>query len=468
MADGIMEETRLNLLAARLGFDAVFPGNPEFDERRQVWNAAIDRKPIAIVPARHPEDVSSAVKTAAERGLALCVKGGGHNVAGSAVANGALMIDMSALNSVRINSVNRTARVGGGATWRQFDAAAQTQGLATPGGVVSSTGVAGLTLGGGFGWLARLHGLAVDNLLSAEIVLADGSIVMCSDDENTDLFWAIRGGGGNFGVVTEFTFQLHALDPTVLFGPTFFALKDARTVLAAYAEHAPMLPRESCVWANLMTAPATPALPDNLHGAKVLTLMQCFAGPPDAGYSVVRHLYGGVEPVGSALAPRAYTEAQSFLDQTYDFGARNYWRTHNHRALTPSLIDTLVDMAPELPTAESELLICLLGGAVADVDNDTTAFPHRDVPFVSTPGVRWRDPSADTAMTGWLKSASRRIADHAVPGSYVNFIAERSGDVSSAYGGNLDRLTSIKRRYDPHNLFRSNQNIAPNASIDEP
>lgn len=456
-----MTDTLLNFLATRLGANAVFPGNPEFDERRQVWNGYVDRKPIAVVKVKDVADVSEAVRTAAGRGLNVCVKGGGHNIAGSAVADGALMIDMSALGQVRIDASNRIAQVGGGATWAQFDAAAQAEGLAAPGGVVSSTGVAGLTLGGGFGWLARLHGLAVDNVLSATLVLADGTVATCSADEHADLFWAIRGGSGNFGIVTEFTFRLHPVGPEVLFGPTFFDLQDARTVLNAYAEHAPSLPREACVWANLMTAPPAPALPEESHGTTVLTLMQSYAGPPDTGYAVLNSLYGGVEPVGSALTPRAYTEAQSFLDPAYVAGARNYWRAHNHRALTPELIDTLIELAHTLPTPESEILICQLGGAVADVGTDATAFPHRHIPFMSTPGARWHDPANDEAMVAWLTSVSDRISDHAVSGSYVNFIAESDGQAPSAYQGNLDRLAAIKRKYDPHNLFRFNQNIAP-------
>lgn len=455
-------DTLLNSrLAERLGPVAAFPGDAGYAERRQVWNATIDRFPAAIVAVRDQDDVRNAITTAAACGLKVCVRGGGHNIAGSAVADGALMIDMSSLRQIEIDTEHLIGRVGGGATWADFDAAAQAHGLAAPGGVVSSTGVAGLTLGGGFGWLARLHGLAVDNLLSAETVLADGTVAVCSQDEHPDIFWALRGGGGNFGVVTEFTFRLHPVGPQVLFGPTFFALKDARRVLAAYAEHAPLLPRKACVWANLMTAPPVPVLPESVHGTKVLALMQFHAEPADKAQADLQSLHGGAEPLGSALAPRPFTEAQGFLDTAYEFGARNYWRTHNHHTLTPQLIDLLVDLAPGLPTPESELLICLLGGAVADVGENATAFPHRQIPFMTTPGVRWRDERDDPRMTGWLKDVSEQIAAHAVPGSYVNFIAEAEGNAPRAYGGNLARLAAIKRKYDPANLFRFNQNIAP-------
>ena len=458
-----MEDLLKSRLAERLGSVAVFPGDAGYAGRRQVWNASIDRFPAVIVRAGDLNDVRNAVTTAAACGLNVCIKGGGHNIAGSAVADGALMIDMSDLKQIEIDAEHLIARVGGGATWADFDSAAQAQGLAAPGGVVSSTGVAGLTLGGGFGWLARCHGLAIDNLLSAEIVLADGTVAVCSQSEHPDLFWALRGGGGNFGIVTEFTFRLHPVGPQVLFGPTFFALKDARKVLTAYAEHAPLLPRKACVWANLMTAPPVPVLPGSVHGSKVLTLMQFHAGTAEEAQSDLRALYAGAEPLGSALAPRPYTQAQGFLDAAYDFGARNYWRAHNHHTLSPPLIDLLVDLASGLPTPESELLICLLGGAVADVSDNATAFPHRQIPFMTTPGVRWRDENDDTRMVGWLKHASEQIAVHAVPGSYVNFIAEAEGNAPRAYGRNLARLAAIKRKYDPANLFRFNQNIAPDA-----
>lgn len=446
-------------LGPRFAERLLLPGSQGYEEARTVWNAMIDRKPAAIAQCRNAEDVAAALAAARSAGLAVSVRGGGHNIAGSAVGEGALMIDLSPMDGVEINPAQRIAHVEGGATWAQVDAAAQEHGLAAPGGVVSSTGVAGLTLGGGFGWLARLHGLSVDNLLSADLVLADGQTVTASETSHPELFWAIRGGSGNFGVATRFTFKLHAVGPEVLFGPTFFALEDARQVLSAYAHHAPTLPREACVWANLMTAPPAPVLPESVHGTKVLTLMQ-FHKNADQGAADLTALYGGVEPLGSALFPRPFVEAQGFLDPTYPFGARNYWRAHNHADLSPELIDLLVELTPHLPTPESELLICQLGGAIADIAPEATAFPHRQVPFVSTPGVRWHSSDEDENVIGWLKDISERISRHAVPGAYVNFIAEAENRAGDAYGGNLERLSDVKRRYDPDNLFRVNQNVA--------
>lgn len=430
-----------------------------FETARQVWNGMIDRRPSAIMACADVADVRRALEIAGDQPVS--VKGGGHNIGGTAVADGALMIDLALMNRIEVDPDRAIAHVGGGATWAMLDAVTQAHGLAAPGGVVSSTGIGGLTLGGGFGWLSRKHGLAVDNLIAADIVLANGETVTARADENPDLFWAIRGGGGNFGIVTRFTFRLHNVGPGVLFGPTFFALDKAGEVLRAYARHAPDLPREACVWANLTTAPPVPVLSSRDHGEKVLILMQFWGGAPEDGVEALERLYGGVKPLGSALMPRPFTEAQAFLDPAYAHGARNYWRTHNLPGLSDGLIDALVALAPDLPSPASELLIVQLGGAVGDVSGDATAFPHRGVPFMCTPGVRWEDAEHDGQMTGWLRDASAHIAPHAIPGGYVNFIAEGGDNTGAAYGHNRERLARLKARYDPTNRFRFNQNILP-------
>lgn len=447
-------------LQAALGDIAMSRGSEEYDARRTVWNNAIDRYPSKICACRTPADVQRVIAHVSQMGGSVSVRGGGHNIAGTAVADDTVMVDLSDMRHVAVDAENRRVRVAGGATFADIDAATQAHGLAVAGGVVSSTGVGGLTLGGGIGWLARRHGLSIDNLLSADVVLADGQSVRVSETRHADLFWALRGGGGNFGVVTAFEFRAHPVGPNVTFGPTFFDLDDAATVLTAYAQQSKHLSRDACVWANLMTAPPAPVLPARWHGQKVLTLMQFHAGRPDQARADLEPLYGGAQPLGSALDMRPFVDAQRFLDDVYAFGARNYWRTHNHIELTPTLIALLVDLAPDLPTPESELLICQLGGAIRDVPADATAFAHRHVPFMSTPGVRWRDARQDARMIDWLKRASERIASHAVPGGYVNFIAEDDG-ASDAYQHHLERLRAIKRRYDPNNMFRVNQNIAP-------
>ncbi|MGB7270235.1 MAG: FAD-binding oxidoreductase [Albidovulum sp.] len=449
-----------NDLCALLGDSAVSEQHPEYDARRSVWNGTVDRRPSLICVCRTCVDVRNVIKHVRHSGTAVSVRGGGHNISGTAIADNVIMLDLSEMREVTVDAEARLVRVASGATFADIDAATQPHGLAVAGGVVSSTGVGGLTLGGGIGWLARRHGLSIDNLLSAQIVLADGNCVRASEKQHPDLYWALRGGGGNFGVVTEFEFHAHPVGPDVSFGPSFFALEDAEAVLTAYAAQSPNLSRDACVWANLMTAPALPILPEKWHGQKVLTLMQFHAGKPEQALADLTPLYGDAKPIGCALQARSFMEAQSFLDEVYAFGARNYWRTHNHLDLTQALIADLVALAPELPTPESELLICQLGGAIKDVPPEATAFPHRHVTFISTPGVRWRDPGNDARMIAWLKQASDRIATHAAPGSYVNFIAEGDG-ARDAYQQNMGRLQAVKHQYDPGNMFCVNQNIAP-------
>ncbi|WP_282604222.1 FAD-binding oxidoreductase [Pelagibius sp. Alg239-R121] len=439
----------------------LLPEDQGYDTARQVWNAMIDRRPAAILHCVCADDVVVAVKTAVAYGLAVSVRGGGHNVAGTAVSDGGLMIDLSSLRSVQVDAKRQRAWVEGGATLRDLDAATQAQGLATPGGVVSSTGVAGLTLGGGFGWLSRLHGLTSDNLLSVELVLADGSQVRASAEDHSDLFWGLRGGSGNFGIATKFEFALHPIGPEILFGPTVYPLEDAPAVLRHYEAFALEAPRSCCVWANLMTAPPLPFLPEEFHGSKVLTLMQCCAGDPEEGRRLLAPLRKFSTPLGDAVMPRPYTEAQSILDAAYDKGARNYWRSHNFLRLEDPLPDTLCELAADLPTPESDILISQLGGAIADRAPGDSAYPHRQTNFAITPGVRWRDPAEDEARIAWLRTASDALAAQAEAGSYVNFISEREGRAQEAYGANYGRLTALKAEYDPENLFRCNQNVVP-------
>jgi len=454
----LADETRIDLGAA-----ALRPGDPGYDDARGVWNAMIDERPAAIVPCRTAGEAAAAVRAAAGAGAAISVKGGGHNVAGTAVRDGAVTIDLSAMRAVTVDPDRRIARAGGGATLADVDRATQAHGLAVPLGVVSETGIGGLALGGGFGWLSRLHGLAADNLVAADVVLADGSTVRASADTEPDLFWALRGGGGNFGVVTAFEFRLHPVGPEVLFGPTVHRLEDAADALRAYAGFMATAPRACGVWADLATAPPAPFLPEAVHGTPVLILMQAWAGPIDEGEAVLAPLRRFGTPVGDAVAPRAYVEAQSFLDAAYARGARNYWSAQNHAALGDGLIDDLLGMARTLPTPESDILICGLGGAIDDVAPDATAYPHRGTKFMTTPGARWRDAADDAAMTAWVRDGAARLAAHAEPGAYVNFIAERDGRSTDAYGGNQTRLAALKARYDPKNRFRINQNVAPAA-----
>ena len=313
------------------------------------------------------------------------------------------------MRAVHVDPIGRTARVEGGATLYDLDHETSAFGLVTPGGVVSSTGVAGLTLGGGFGWLARLHGLAADNLLAVDLVTAEGELITASEESHPDLFWGLRGGSGNFGIATSFLFRLHALPDPILFGPTVFRLEDAADVLRHYRAFVEDAPRECCVWADLMTAPPLPFLEERYHGTKVLTLMQCYAGDPETGEAVLAPLRDAGQAIGHAVGPMRYADAQQILDQIYEKGLRNYWKSSNFKRLPDITIDKLVAIAATMPTQETDMLICQLGGAIADVAGDATAFPHRDAGVVVTPGARWTSPKDDERCLAWIEEAGASL-----------------------------------------------------------
>ncbi len=445
------------------GVSTLFPEDPGYDDARTVWNSLVDEHPVAIARCRGAEDVAAAVAAARDAGRPASIRGGGHNVAGNAVRSGALMIDLSGMRGVTVDPERRIARVEGGALLADLDAAAQAHGLATPAGVVSDTGIGGLTLGGGFGWLSRLHGLTIDNLLGVDLVLADGRQVRAGEKQEPDLFWAVRGGGGNFGVATAFEYRLHPVGPEVLFGPTVFLLRDAPKMLRLWADFMAEAPRPCSVWADLATAPPAPFLPEAVHGQKVLILMQSWAGDPAEGEEALAPLKDHPAAVGGLVARRPYVEAQSFLDQTYAKGARNYWGATNYGAISDALIAEVVDLAETLPTSESDILLIAQGGAIDDVPPRATAYPHRGVPFMSSHAARWRDPADDVAMVAWAKDGASRLAQHGKGGAYVNFVSEREGRIDDAYAANRACLAEIKARYDPDNLFRVNQNILPAA-----
>lgn len=457
----VLDDKALEQFLAQVRGPLLRPGDAGYDAARQVWNAMIDRQPALIVQCTGTADVMAAVRFAAAHDLLVSVRGGGHNIAGSAVCDGGLMIDLSMMRGVHVDPETRIARVQGGATWGDLDHESQAFGLATPGGVISTTGVAGLTLGGGMGWLSRRFGLSADNLRAADVVTAAGNRVMASDQENEDLFWAIRGGGGNFGIVTSFEFTLHEVGPLVLAGPTIHRLADASRVLRQYRDFAREAPRACCVWAVLLTAPPLPFLPERFHGTKIVSLFQCYSGDVEQGEQVLAPLRTFGDPIADAVAPMPYTVVQRLLDLQYVRGKRNYWKSHNFTDLSDSALDLLIAYAQTFPTPESDMVIHHLGGAINDRAPDATAYPHRDISFAVTPGARWQDPAQDGACIGWLQDWHAALAPYASGGAYVNFISERQGEQHRAYGTNYERLTQLKARYDPTNLFRMNQNIEP-------
>jgi hypothetical protein len=438
------------------------PGSAEYDEARTIWNGMIDRRPALIVRCASAEDVVQAVRVARTHKPILAVRGGGHNIAGNAVCDGGLMIDLSPMKAVQVDVARRTARVEPGATLAEFDAATQAHGLATPLGINSTTGVAGLTLGGGFGWLSRRFGLSIDNLISADVVTAAGELVKASASENPDLFWAIRGGGENFGVVTAFEFRLHQVGPDVLSGLIVHPIDAAGDVLRFYRDFIATTPEEFVCWFVLRKAPPLPFLPPEWHGKEILALAVCYSGAIEEGERIAKPLRSFGKPIADVIAPHPFTAWQAILDPLLTPGARNYWKSHDFREVSDGLIDVLVEHAGRIPDPQSEIAFAQLGGAVGRVPHEATAYTHRDAQFVLNVHGRWDDPAKDVACIGWARELFQAVSPFATGGVYVNFLTQEEQDrVRDAYGSNYERLVALKRKYDPHNLFRVNQNIRP-------
>ncbi len=463
-----LNEAALKTLQIKLSGRLLTPASPGYDEARTIWNGMIDRRPALIVRCLNADDVVQAVRLAAQRQLVLAVRGGGHNIAGNAVCDGGLMIDLSQMKAVRVDADRRTARVEAGATLADFDRETQAFGLATPLGINSTTGIAGLTLGGGFGWLSRSLGLSIDNLISADVVTAAGHQVTASESENADLFWAIRGGGGNFGVVTSFEFRLHPVGPEVLSGLIVHPLSAARDVLHFYRDFIRSAPEEFACWFVLRKAPPLPFLAPEWHGKEILALAVCYAGAIADGERVAKPLRDFGKPLADVIAPHPFAAWQTILDPLLTPGARNYWKSHDFRELGDGLIDVLLDAAQHIPDPQTEIAFAQLGGAITRVPNEATAYGHRDAQFVMNVHGRWDDPTKDQECIGWARGLFDAAAPFATGAVYVNFLTQDEQDrVRAAYGPNYDRLAVLKRKYDPTNLFRMNQNIRPAASVPE-
>jgi FAD/FMN-containing dehydrogenase len=442
----------------------ILPDDPSYDEERRIWNAMIDKRPAAIAQCSGVADVMHAVRVASDEGLLISVRGGGHNIAGNALCEDGLVIDLSAMRSVHIDPEARHACVAPGATLGDFDHEAQVFGLATPVGINSTTGIAGLTLGGGFGWLTRKYGLTADNLIEAEMVTADGQRVRVSAAAHPDLFWAIRGGGGNFGIVTQFVYALHEVGPTVLCGLVVYPVEQARAVLERYREYVVDVPDELCVWAVLRKAPPLPFLPESAHGREVVIFALMYSGGVAQGERLIEPIRQFGDPVGEHVGPAPYSAWQQGFDPLLTPGARNYWKSHNFAALDDGLIDAVIDYAGRLPSSQCEIFIALLGGQANRVAADATAYAHRDVQFVMNVHGRWDTPEQDDACVSWSREFFEAARPYASGGVYVNFMsADETDRVAAAYGPNYERLAHIKQRYDPGNLFQLNQNIRPAA-----
>jgi FAD/FMN-containing dehydrogenase len=438
------------------------PGDAGYETARRVWNGMVDRRPALIARCVGEGDVVLALEAAREQGLAVAVRGGGHNVAGNGVCDGGVVIDMSAQKAVEVDPEKRVARVQPGVLLRELDRATQVHGLATPTGNVSMTGVAGLTLGGGLGWIARKHGPACDNLLAAEVVTADGERVRASAEENPDLLWGLRGGGGNFGVVTSFEYRLHAVGPQVLAGGVLHAFADAPELFRFLREFVAEAPDELSVTASTFRASAAMPVAPEMHGELVTVLAVCYAGDLTAGEAALRPLRGFGRPLLDGIAPMSYTALQSGSDASYPSGQHNYWKSHYLAELSDDAIATIIEHAARMRSPLSSFYLQHLGGEIARPDSTSAAFGHRDGLFDFAILTVWRDRAENAEHVAWAREFFDAMQPHA-HGVYVNNLGTEGADrVKAAYAPDTyAKLVVLKDTYDPRNVFHLNQNIAP-------
>ena len=449
-------------LSERVRGEVITPDDAGYDDACKVFNAMIDRRPRVVVRCTSADDVIAAVSFARENGHDIAVRGGGHSVPGFGTADDAVVVDLAGMTDVQVDPEAQTARAQGGATWGMFNDATGAHGLATTGGIVSTTGVGGLTLGGGIGYLARGVGLSCDNLLSAEVVTADGQKLVANEAENEDLFWALRGGGGNFGVVTSFEFQLHRVSD-IYGGPMFFAAEDAGTVLRAYREYIADAPEQFGGFPAWQIAPPLPFIPEERHGETMLAFVSCWSGPLDDGERALAPIRDAAPVVAEHVGPMPYPALNSAFDALYPPGGlQHYWKANFVTELTDAAIEAHLEHGPKVPVVNSTVHIYSINGACHRVAPDATAFAYRDATFATVIAGMWPDPADNEANTKWVRDYYDATAPFSEEGGYVNFM---SGDdqerIKANYKGNYDRLVDVKRKYDPDNLFHLNQNIKP-------
>jgi FAD/FMN-containing dehydrogenase len=455
------QTTEFEPLTTAMRGAVILPGGDDYDQARAVYNAMIDRRPAAIARCTDVADVMTAIKFAGEHGLTVSVRGGGHNAAGLGVADDALVIDLAAMRGVQVDPATKTARVQGGCVWGDVDHATGAFGLATPSGFLSSTGVGGLTLGGGIGYLSRRYGLTIDNLLSADVVLADGSFVTASERQQPDLFWALRGGGGNFGVVTSFEFRCHDVG-TVVAGPVLYDMADAGEVLRWYREVLPSLPEEVDGWLGLLTIPPAPPFPESLWLRKACGIVWCYTGPAERADEVLAPLRGFGAPLLDAVMPLPFPVLQSIFDPLYPAGLQWYWRADFFNQISDDAIAIHQEFGEALPTPHSTMHLYPIDGAVHRVAPEATAFAYRDAGWAGVIVGVDPDPANAAKIKDWAVRYWDALHPTSAGGAYVNFMMEEGSDrVRASYGRNYDRLARVKAAYDPDNFFRINQNVTP-------
>jgi len=457
-----MQSEKISELKRMIVGKVILPGESGYDESRTIWNAMFDKKPGLIVRSRTAEDVSKAVRFARQNNLLIAVKGGGHNSAGNAVCDDGLVIDLSLMQDVTVDERSLTVKVQGGCLLGAVDKATQEYGLAVSSGIISHTGVGGLTLGGGFGWISRKHGLSIDNLLSAEIITADGNIIRASAAEYPDLFWAIRGGGGNFGIVTEFEFKGAKIGNEVYSGPVVKKFEDLTEYMKFHRDYVRGLPDEMTVWMVVRHAPPLPFLPEEVHGKLVVLIPFVWLGDPAKGEKLIQPIREFGETLGDGSGLKPWAGWQSAFDGLVEHGARNYWKSHHIKSLKNDCIDIIREYALTMPSQECEIFIPHMEGVPSLIPADSTAFPHRSTPFLLSIHTRWQNAEDDDKAVQWAKEFHEKTEPYS-EGVYVNFLsAEGAKRVKDAYTPQVwNKLVEAKNKWDPGNLFRMNQNIPP-------
>ena len=458
-------EEAIQTLRTQFQGDILEPSDPSYDEARALWNGMIDKYPAVIAKCAGTDDVVQAVNLARDSKLKLAVRGGGHNVAGLASADGGIVIDLSEMRRVEVDPVNKRANVQGGAEIGAMDRETQHYGLAVPMGVFSETGVAGLTLGGGMGWLRRKYGLSCDNLIAAEVVTAEGKVVRASEDENPDLLWGLRGGGGNFGIVTQFEFQLYEVGPEVAFTFVLYPLSETKKVLRAH-EAFLKADTEGNVSTIALTGrvPHLDDFPKELHGVPMVGIFGMHAGKAEEGLEVMKPLREIAEPLIDLSGPMTYAEAQQVFDPDYPDGLRYYWKSTSLMSLSDEVIDILVEHSKRAPSDHSTVDVWYHGGAYSYKNEEDTAFGRRDIPYLVNPEANWEDPEDDEANIAWARNLLTALEPHAEANLYLNFpgfLEEGDALMQKAFGRNYAQLVELKTKYDPANLLSMNQNIKP-------
>jgi len=457
-----IDQNKLEEFISDFRGNVLLPETHGYEQARKIWNGMFDKRPAVIARCIGTSDVIKAVKFAGDNDLEISVKGGGHNSAGTAVCDGGLMVDLSPMRRVTVNPDKKTARVDGGCLLGDVDAETQLYGLAVSAGIVSHTGVGGLALGGGFGWISRKYGLSVDNFLSAEVVTADGQLVTASESENTDLFWGIRGGGGNFGIVTSFELKCADIGQEVYSGLIVKDFKDAKSYMQFHRDYVRTLPDEMTVWLVVRHAPPLPFLPSEVHGKMVVIVPFVWLGKPEEGEKFIKPIRDTTKTLGEGIGKHPWVVWQSGFDGLVSHGARNYWKSHHLKNLSDACLDQVIKFAGKLPTEECEVFIPHMEGVPSRTNGNDTAFAHRNTPFVLNIHTRWQKPEEDERCLKWARDFHEGTQEFA-SGVYVNFLSQEGEDrIKEAYTEEVwNQLVAVKNKWDPENRFHINQNIKP-------